>query len=125
VGTPHLSLREFGRLVELIGEQRFDPAVEVYVSTSRFVAREAERRGLVQVLERAGGRLVVDTCTYWSGILDGRPGIMMTSSAKWAYYAPGNLDVRVLFASMRECVQSAVEGRVWRDEHAWSEELWA
>jgi predicted aconitase len=44
----------------------------------------------------------------------------MTNSAKWAYYAPGNIGVTVVFASMRECVRSALEGRVWRDDELWS-----
>jgi predicted aconitase len=45
----------------------------------------------------------------------------MTNSAKWAYYAPGNIGVKVVFGSMEECVRSAIEGRVWRDEELWAE----
>lgn len=36
----------------------------------------------------------------------------MTDSAKWAYYAPANLGVEVIFGSARACVESAVEGRL-------------
>jgi predicted aconitase len=45
----------------------------------------------------------------------------MTNSAKWAWYAPGNLGVQVAFGSLRECVDSAVEGRVVRDATLWSQ----
>ncbi len=38
----------------------------------------------------------------------------MTNSAKWAYYAPANLDARVVYGSLRECVLSAKAGRVVR-----------
>jgi predicted aconitase len=44
---------------------------------------------------------------------------MMTDSAKWAWYAPGNIGARVVFGSRQECVRSAVAGALWRDEGAW------
>jgi predicted aconitase len=43
----------------------------------------------------------------------------MTNSAKYAYYAPGLLNTRVTFGSLADCVRSAVEGRVMRDESLW------
>jgi predicted aconitase len=43
----------------------------------------------------------------------------MTNSAKYAYYAPGLLATQMVFGSMADCVQSAVEGRVVRDESLW------
>jgi hypothetical protein len=42
-------------------------------------------------------------------------GTVMTNSAKWAYYAPGNLGVGVVLGSLGECVGSAIEGRVELD----------
>ena len=44
----------------------------------------------------------------------------MTNAAKWAYYAPGMLNVEVAFGSMKECVESAVKGDVWRDPELWT-----
>jgi predicted aconitase len=43
----------------------------------------------------------------------------MTDSAKWAFYAPGNIGVEVIFGSMAECIRSAVDGRVRREAGAW------
>ncbi|MFT6943066.1 MAG: putative aconitase, partial [Nitriliruptoraceae bacterium] len=56
-----------------------------------------------------------DTCTYVTPILDIGPGAVLTNSAKWAYYAPGNIGVDAVFASLGECVASAVAGRVVLD----------
>jgi predicted aconitase len=39
----------------------------------------------------------------------------MTNAAKWAYYAPGMLGIEVVFGSLSECVESAVQGQVFRD----------
>ena len=45
----------------------------------------------------------------------------MTDSAKWAYYAPGNLGLDVAFGSVEDCVESAVRGEVVRDEGVWAD----
>jgi predicted aconitase len=125
VGTPHLSVGEFERLAGLVRGRRVHEGIDFYISTSRHVADIGGRNGWLQTCESAGIKLVVDTCTYYAGILDDRAGVVMTSSAKWAYYAPSNLRVRVLFGSMRECVESAVCGEVWRDEELWSQLIWS
>jgi hypothetical protein len=39
----------------------------------------------------------------------------------WAYYAPGMLGIEVCFGSLRECVESAVRGEVWRDPGLWKD----
>ena len=40
------------------------------------------------------GRMVTDTCTYITPILDPAARVVMTDSAKWAWYAPANLGGR-------------------------------
>jgi predicted aconitase len=120
VGTPHFSVQEFGELVRLLAGRRVHPAVEFYANTSRHVLAEIQARGWHATLEAAGVRLVVDTCTYVTAILRNTDGVVMTNSAKWAWYAPGNLGVEVAFGSLRECVDSAVAGRIVRDDALWS-----
>jgi predicted aconitase len=120
VGTPHFSVAEFGELVALLAGRPVRPGVEFYASTSRHVLARIEALGWLASLEAAGVRLVVDTCTYVTSILRETAGVVMTSSAKWAWYAPGNLGVRVVLGSLRECVESAVEGRVVGDDTLWS-----
>jgi predicted aconitase len=44
---------------------------------------------------------------------------VMTTSGKWAWYAPTNLGVDVVFGTLAECVASARAGRVVRDDAAW------
>jgi predicted aconitase len=120
LGTPHFSAREFARLLPLLQGFRPAPGVKVYVSTSREILAALERRGHVRRLEEAGVTLLVDTCTYVTPILEmPMEGVVMTNSAKWAYYAPGNLGVEVAFGSLAECVGSAAAGRVVRDPDLW------
>jgi len=46
-------------------------------------------------------------------------GPVMTDSGKWAWYAPANIGVDVVFGGLQECVASAAAGRVVRDESLW------
>ena len=120
LGTPHYSVAELGRLVDLLDGRRVHPDVALYASTGRDVLREVELRGWADRLEASGVRVVVDTCTYVTPIIHGDARTAMTDSAKWAYYAPGNLGLEVAFGSTEDCVESAVAGRVVRDEGIWA-----
>ncbi|MBY0513634.1 MAG: aconitase X catalytic domain-containing protein [Gemmataceae bacterium] len=116
LGTPHFSAAEFARLLPLLAGKTCHPAVEFYVSTARQTLAHLEATGGRAELTRFGARVVVDTCTYVTPILKAGRGVgaVMTNSGKWAHYAPANLGVRVAFGGLRECVASAVEGRVCR-----------
>lgn len=113
VGTPHASMAELRTLARLVEHApRFHDDVDVFVSTGRVTLAEAQAEGLVATLERAGVRIVVDTCTYITSVLSADVRTVMTNSAKWAHYAPANLGVDVAIGTIEECVASAVQGEV-------------
>jgi predicted aconitase len=115
LGTPHFSVGEFGRLRTFLADDPGPLRVELTVNTSRSVLSDITESGWLDGLAAAGVVVVTDTCTYLSPALMRNPtGITMTNSAKWAYYAPGNLDARVVYGTMRDCVASARAGRVIR-----------
>lgn len=116
LGTPHASLDEIAALAEgLENGPALDRRVAFYVSTGRSVLERARAAGLVEALEQAGVRIVVDTCTYVTSILDPDIRVVMTTSAKWAHYAPANLGVDVVLGSLEECLASARAGEVVLD----------
>ncbi|HZD16810.1 MAG TPA: aconitase X, partial [Actinomycetota bacterium] len=94
--------------------------VPTFVNTGRDVLAEAERRGVAAALASADVAIVTDTCTYLAPILGEVRGPVMTDSGKWAWYAPANLGVEVVFGSLADCVRSAVAGRIERDEELWA-----
>ena len=107
VGTPHMSLDELQSLADLVSGRR--ARVPFYANTARdTVAMLSEQR--LRSLESFGVTLVTDTCTYITPISGDVEGAVMTNSGKWAYYAPGNLGVDVVFAGLAECVDSAENG---------------
>jgi predicted aconitase len=119
IGTPHASLAELQRLASLLGGGT--PRIPLWVNTARDVLTEADRLGVASPLRDSGVEIVTDTCTYLSPIVGDIDGPAMTNSGKWAWYAPSNLGVEVVFGGLEECVRSALEGRVVRDEELWGD----
>jgi predicted aconitase len=112
IGTPHFSIAEFRRLAELLAGRRIHPRTPLYVNAGRWVYGAIAEQGIASSLDDAGVRIVTDTCTYNTPILGEVDGLVMTNSAKWAWYAPRNIGFDVLFADLEACVESAVEGKV-------------
>jgi predicted aconitase len=121
LGTPHASLAELRAIADELRGKRVAAGVELLVSTGRDVLAAAEEAGIAARLRDAGAELLVDTCSYLGPILRLSRLPIMTDSAKWAYYAPGNIGAEVVFGSRPECLRSATSGRVWRDEALWGE----
>ena len=119
LGTPHYSVAEFGRLVDLLDGRAIDPDVACFVNTGREIWHEVGLRGWADRLATAGVQIVTDTCTYITPVMGEIAGFVMTDSAKWAHYAPGNIGVDVVFGSVDDCVESAVAGRLIRTEEMW------
>ena len=120
LGSPHFSLSEFKTLAPLVRGRQRSPAVRMLITTSRGVRMLAREAGHLAILEAFGAELTVDTCILTTPMLPNDIGRLMTSSAKYAYYVPGLLDRAVAFGSLRDCVESAVVGRVTRDDDVWT-----
>ena len=121
IGTPHASPTELEHVAEMLSHARIRDGVRFFVNTGRGTLAEAENTGVAAALDAAGVQVVTDTCTYLSPIIGAVPGVVMTDSAKWAWYAPGNLGAEVVFGSLEDCIVSAVAGRVVRDDSLWAD----
>jgi predicted aconitase len=121
LGTPHASLAELHGYAGLLDGRRVAGDVELLISTARDTLVLAEERGIATRLRDAGAELLVDTCSYLVPVLRRTDGAVMTDSAKWAWYAPGNVGARVIIGSTRDCIESAIAGRIVRDEGLWGD----
>lgn len=120
LGSPHFSLAEFKRLAPMLEGKRRHDNVQFLITSSRLMTELADKAGYIEPLEQFGGKLTVDTCILTTPMLHPEIKTLMTNSAKYAYYAPGLLDTQVVFGKLEDCVRSAVEGRVVRDESLWN-----
>ncbi|MDH5422877.1 MAG: aconitase X catalytic domain-containing protein [Acidimicrobiia bacterium] len=115
LGTPHYSISQLDAVLATLARRAVK--LDVYISTGRDVL---VRWGKADLLTELGVTIVTDTCTYVTSIVDPRSGSAMTDSAKWAYYAPGNIGVKAIFGSMEECVETAVAGRLTERPDQWT-----
>jgi predicted aconitase len=121
LGSPHFSLEEFKRLAPMVAGRTRHPKVKFLVTSSRAMTQIAERAGLIAPLRDFGAQITVDTCILTSPMLPPEIENLMTNSAKFAYYTPGLLGRKIAFGSLQDCVNSALSGRVVRDESAWKQ----
>jgi predicted aconitase len=113
-GTPHFSRAEWEHLIPLIRAAAPRAGIPIYVNTGRETYDGLLRDGLLDGLDAYALKIVTDTCTYLTAILERLDGTVMTNSGKWAHYAPSNIGVQVGFGSMEDCVASAAAGRIVR-----------
>jgi cis-L-3-hydroxyproline dehydratase len=120
LGSPHFSLAEFRLLAPLVQGKRKHPNVKFLVTSSRAMTQLAKQAGYLDTLHDFGAQLTVDTCILTTPMLPLEVKYLMTNSAKFAYYTPGLLGRQIAFGSLKDCVASAIEGRVIRDESLWT-----
>ena len=121
LGSPHFSFAEFQQLIPKIKNAKRHENVRFLVTTSRIMRELAGKAGFLTELEKFGGEVTVDTCILTTPMLPPEIKTIMTNSAKYAYYTPGLLNAQVVFGSLEDCVESAVKGRIIRDDSFWSE----
>ena len=119
LGSPHFSLSEFKTLAALVHGKKKHTNVKFLVTSSRAMTQLAQQAGFLEPIQSFGAQLTVDTCILTTPMLPKEIRFLMTNSAKFAYYAPGLLDKKIAFSSLADCVESAVQGEVIRDETLW------
>ncbi len=124
LGAPHISIDEFAVMRGKIAGRKVHAGVKCSVSTSRTTIKELQTRGWFEEIENAGIIVVPDTCTYAALVDVGQDGVVMTNSGKWAYYGPMCYPVKVAMGTFEECIESAVQGRITRNEEFWSDDGW-
>ena len=119
LGSPHFSLVEFAKLAPLVEGKRAHDSVQFLVTSSRAMCALADRAGYLEPLQNFGAHITVDTCILTTPMLPETIKVLMTNSAKYAYYAPGLLKTQVVFGTLEDCVHSAVAGCVVREGSVW------
>jgi len=103
LGCPHASLREISELAEkLKGKKLKKP---LWVCTSRVMKECANRMGYTEIIEKAGGKIVADTCMVVSPIEKMGYKTTGVNSGKAANYLPGFCKQNVVFNNIDELIK--------------------
>lgn len=114
LGCPHASMEQLAQYAALIKGRRVHPNVKLWIATSWMVAEMAEKTGYLQTLRAAGAEILVGTCVVNAPLAGWGFHTMATDAGKFAYYAPANLGVKIVFLTTEECIDAAVSGRATR-----------
>ena len=107
LGCPHCSLEELGMVAKLVSGKRLKR--KLWCFTSRKTCKEADKRGYISPIVRAGGMIVRDTCMVVSPLEKMGVEQILTNSCKAAHYLPSLSKVQVALKPFGECVRFAVE----------------
>jgi predicted aconitase len=114
-GAPQLSLVEMAAVAEALDGRRVHAGTTLLVTTSPEIKHAADRMGLTDRIEAAGGVVAAGICFYqsYAGEMAEANGWrrLLTNSAKLVNII-GGYGYRPTLASLERCVDSAVAGRI-------------
>jgi len=116
LGCPHCSISEVREIATLLDDKRVNSNVELWVFTSRPVKALSDRMGCTEVIERAKGRIVCETCP----LIIPREAIkkkgfqsIATNSSALATYITSVPGITPHLGRLKRCVDAAVSGAWW------------
>jgi predicted aconitase len=115
LGCPHASVDQVRRTAAALDGRSLNAGTELWIMVPRALREIADRSGYTAVIQRAGGRVLTDSCPAMSRTAPAGTRVFATDSAKQAHYLPAILGIEAWFGTTEECVDAAVTGR-WRGE---------
>jgi predicted aconitase len=114
LGCPHASIDQMHRYAALLEGKRVHPDVQLWICANVVVEEMARKMGYVDILERAGAKLMVGTCHNDCPLGAWNFRRLVTDSGKFAYYTPTTVGTQCVFASTEACIQAAITGKAER-----------
>jgi len=103
LGCPHASIKEISVISEKLKDKKLKKPV--WVCTSRIMKEVADRMGFTEIIERAGGNVVADTCMVVSPIEEMGYKTTGVNSGKAANYLPGFCKQKVVFSNIDKLIK--------------------
>ena len=103
LGCPHASLREISTLAGKLKNKRLKKPI--WICTSRMMKEAADRMGFTEIIEKAGGYIVADTCMVVSPIEEMGYKTTGVNSGKAANYLPGFCKQEVVFTNINKLIE--------------------
>jgi predicted aconitase len=115
LGCPHYSVEQLWELCRLLEGKKIKDGTSLWVFTPRALKEMADRNGYTDVISKAGGVLMTDTCPALGQVLPKNTKVVATDSAKQAHYLPAIMNVQTWFGSTEDCINAALTGR-WKGD---------
>ena len=115
LGCPHCSINEIKDIVKELNGSKVNSNVSLWVSTSLPVKALADRMGFTEVIEKAGGKIISETCpVLFTSQTIKNLGFqsLTTNSAEMAFVFPLVHGIKAHFGRLSRCIDTAISG-VW------------
>ena len=116
LGCPHAALEQIEEACRLLDGRRISANSALWIFTSRAVKEQAQARGLTEIIAKAGGVLMTDTCSAFAQAIPPGTKVAALDSAKQAHYLPAIMNIQAWFGSTQDCINAAITGK-WNPEH--------
>ncbi len=113
LGCPHNSLEQMNRIARAIDGKSLSANTALWVFTPRALKLVSDANGYTEIIEKAGGRVYVDTCPAISRQMPEGTKVVAVDSAKQAHYLPAITGAQCWFGTVEECIDGAVSG-IWK-----------
>jgi predicted aconitase len=115
LGCPHASIEQIWRAARALEGRRLSDGTQLWLMVPRALKDVADRSGYTEIIERAGGRVLGDSCPAMSRTVPEGTRVFATDSAKQAHYLPAICGIEAWFGTLEDCADAAVTGR-WRGD---------
>jgi predicted aconitase len=112
LGCPHYTINEIVNVHKILDGRKIHSNTAFWIYANSYALRLAEKMNIRQELENLGIKFRAETCMIISPIKSWGFQTMMTDSGKCSYYGPAECGTEMIFASVEECVESAVSGKL-------------
>ena len=112
LGCPHYSVEEFKTLEKYLGARKIKSGIEFWVFTSRKTYALIKNENLLGRIERSGVKVFTDGCALQYPKKSWDFTCALSDSAKYANYCFSQTGLNVLFAGTRDCVETAIAGKL-------------
>jgi predicted aconitase len=113
LGCPHASLDQVRQAAKALEGRRLADGTQLWMMVPRALKAMADRSGYTEIIQRAGARVLGDSCPAMSRAAPAGTRVFATDSAKQAHYLPAILGIEAWFGSLDDCIDAAITGR-WR-----------
>lgn len=111
LGCPHYTLEQIWEAAQLLEGRKVHPDCELWIFTPRAIKAVADRNGYTEIIEKAGGIIMSDSCSAMSRAVPKGTKTVALDSAKQAHYLPAILGVQAWFGTTEQCIDAACTGR--------------
>ncbi|GAH47068.1 unnamed protein product [marine sediment metagenome] len=115
LGCPHYSMEEIWEVCKLLKGKSVHSNTSLWIFTLRAIKALADRSGYTEIITRAGGHIMTDTCPVYGQVYPKGTKVVATDSAKQAHYTPAVMGFETWYGSLEDCIQAAISGQ-WRGE---------